>query len=79
MSETPLTGQELQRMADALPDEFMWGDPLYPLDLREILSAMGYFDLLDALRRCRFDSPNMSIADLEFCHTAYAKATGEKV
>jgi len=50
MSEPQLTGQELQRMADALPAEFMWGDPLYPLDLREILSAMGYFDLLAALQ-----------------------------
>jgi hypothetical protein len=74
MSEPQLTGQELQRMADALPAEFMWGDPLYPLDLREILSAMGYCDLLEALRRCRFDSLNMSTADLEFCRTAYNKA-----
>lgn len=32
-------------------------------------------DLLEALRRCRFDSLNMSLADLEFCSAAYAKAT----
>lgn len=34
-------------------------------------------ELLEALRRCRFDSLNMSLADLEFCSAAYAKATGE--
>ena len=32
-------------------------------------------ELLEALRRCRFDSLNMSLADLEFCRAAYAKAT----
>jgi len=33
-------------------------------------------ELLEALKRCRFDSLNMSLADLEFCRAAYAKATG---
>jgi hypothetical protein len=33
-------------------------------------------DLLEALKRCRFDSLNMSLADLEFCRTAIVKATG---
>ncbi len=33
-------------------------------------------DLLAALRRCRFDSLNMSLADLEFCRAAVEKATG---
>lgn len=32
-------------------------------------------DLLAALKRCRFDSLNMSLADLEFCRAAIAKAT----
>jgi hypothetical protein len=32
--------------------------------------------LLEALRRCKFDSLNMSLADLDFCRAAYAKATG---
>lgn len=35
-------------------------------------------DLLEALKRCRFDSLNMSLADLEFCGAAIAKATGQK-
>lgn len=34
-------------------------------------------ELLEALRRCRFDSLNMSFADMEFIRAAYAKATGE--
>lgn len=33
-------------------------------------------DLLEALKRCRFDSLNMSFEDLAFCRAAYAKATG---
>lgn len=32
-------------------------------------------DLLEALSRCRFDSLNMSLADLEFCRAAFIKAT----
>lgn len=34
-------------------------------------------DLLAALKRCRFDSLNMSLADLEFCRAAIVNA--EKV
>lgn len=32
-------------------------------------------DLLEALKRCKFDSLNMSLEDLEFCRAAYLKAT----
>ena len=34
-------------------------------------------ELLEALLKCRFDSLNMSLADLDFCRAAIAKATGE--
>ena len=34
-------------------------------------------DLLDALKRCKFDSLNMTLEDREFCRAAIAKATGE--
>lgn len=33
-------------------------------------------DLLEALKRCKFDSLNMSLDDMDFCRTAYRKATG---
>lgn len=33
-------------------------------------------ELLEALKRCKFDSLNMSLEDLEFCRAAYLKATG---
>lgn len=33
-------------------------------------------DLLEALKRCKFDSLNMSLDDLDFCRAAYLKATG---
>ncbi|HUH49354.1 MAG TPA: hypothetical protein VLZ56_05800 [Mycoplana sp.] len=33
-------------------------------------------ELLEALKRCRFDSLNMSLVDLDFCRAAIAKATG---
>lgn len=33
-------------------------------------------ELLEALMRCRFDSLNMSPADLEFCRAVVARATG---
>jgi len=35
-------------------------------------------ELLEALQRCKFDSLNMSFADLAFCRAAIAKATGER-
>ena len=35
-------------------------------------------DLLKALQRCKFDSLNMTLEDLEFCRAAIAKATGEQ-
>ena len=34
-------------------------------------------DLLEALKRCKFDSLNMTLEDREFCRAAIAKATGE--
>lgn len=34
-------------------------------------------ELLEALLKCRFDSLNMSLKDMEFCRAAIAKATGE--
>lgn len=34
--------------------------------------------LLEALLKCRFDSLNMSLKDMEFCRAAIAKATGEQ-
>ena len=34
-------------------------------------------DLLEALKRCKFDSLNMTLEDLEFCRAAIAKATGQ--
>ncbi len=33
--------------------------------------------LLEALLKCRFDSLNMSLKDMEFCRAAIAKATRE--
>lgn len=35
-------------------------------------------DLLEALKRCKFDSLNMTIEDREFCRTAIARATGDQ-
>ena len=35
-------------------------------------------DLLDALKRCKFDSLNMTLEDREFCRAAISKATGEE-
>ena len=34
-------------------------------------------DLLEALKRCKFDSLNMTLEDREFCRAAIARATGE--
>lgn len=50
--------------------------------LRELtiaaLDASGVADLIEALRRCKFDSLNMSLEDFRFCRAAYAKATGSQ-
>ena len=35
-------------------------------------------DLLDALKRCKFDSLNMTLEDREFCRAAISKATGDQ-
>lgn len=42
-------------------------------DMRLIAAAP---DLLAALKRCRFDSLNMSLEDIEFCRAAIGKAEG---
>ncbi len=43
-------------------------------DVAHLIAAAP--DLLAALKRCRFDSLNMSLEDLEFCRAAVAKAEG---
>ena len=35
-------------------------------------------DLLEALKRCKFDSLNMTLEDREFCRAAIARAAGEQ-
>ena len=35
-------------------------------------------DLLEALKRCKFDSLNMTLEDREFCRAAISKATGDQ-
>ena len=35
-------------------------------------------DLLEALKRCKFDSLNMTLEDREFCRAAIARATGDQ-
>ena len=45
-----------------------------PEDGRLIAAAP---DLLEALKRCKFDSLNMTLEDREFCRAAIAKAIGE--
>ena len=35
-------------------------------------------ELLEALKRCKFDSLNMTLEDREFCRAAIARATGEQ-
>ena len=46
-----------------------------PEDGRLIAAAP---DLLEALKRCKFDSLNMTLEDREFCRAAISKATGEQ-
>ena len=48
---------------------------VFPEDGRLIAAAP---DLLEALKRCKFDSLNMTLEDREFCRAAIAKATGEQ-
>ena len=36
-------------------------------------------ELLEALLKCKFDSLNMSLQDMEFCRAVVAKATGNAV
>ena len=36
-------------------------------------------DLLEALKRCKFDSLNMTLEDREFCRAAIAKAVGDQL
>jgi len=83
MSDTKLTAAELQRMADALPPGYYWGDPLDAYQLREILSAMGYFDLIEALQaitdqleRIGDTRPHKDWQYIETARAALAKALG---
>ena len=48
---------------------------VFPEDGRLIAAAP---DLLEALKRCKFDSLNMTLEDLEFCRAAIARATGDR-
>jgi hypothetical protein len=45
--------------------------PLYTTQPEPAVNA----ELLEALKRCKFDSLNMSLADMEFCRAAFLKAT----
>jgi hypothetical protein len=47
-----------------------------PAVILELLAINA--ELVEALKRCRFDSLNMSLADLEFCRAALARYEGEK-
>jgi hypothetical protein len=44
------------------------------IDNARLISAAP--DLLEALKRCRFDSLNMTLADMKFIRAAIAKAEG---
>ena len=48
---------------------------VFPEDGRLIAAAP---DLLEALKRCKFDSLNMTLEDREFCRAAISKATGDQ-
>jgi len=79
MNETKMTAAELERMTAALPIDFLWNDPLDAYSLREILSAMGYFDLLEALQLFVGDG-NRKYTEIErqdIARAALAKALGE--
>ena len=53
MTGEKVTKPELDRMTAALPVDMMWHDELSPHALREILTAMGHFELLEALTALR--------------------------
>lgn len=79
MSETKVTASELERMTAALPIDFLWSDPLDAYMLREILSAMGHFDLFEALSLFVGDG-NRKYTEIErqdIARAALAKALGE--
>ena len=48
-----------------------------PADANALLIAAAP-DLLEALKRCKFDSLNMTLEDREFCRAAISKATGDQ-
>lgn len=56
----------------AVAIQFAFEDARHDILLLAALNA----ELIEALRRCRFDSLNMSLADLEFCRAVYVRATG---
>ncbi len=61
----------IDRMDAGGPKSWFFG-PTTNANARLIAAAP---DLLAALLRCKFDSLNMSLADLAFCRAAVAKAT----
>jgi hypothetical protein len=50
VSEPKITARELQRLTNALPADFLWSDRLDAYTLREILSALAWPELLEALQ-----------------------------
>lgn len=82
MSDTKITGPELERMTRALPEAMLWHDCLDPYLLREILSAMGYYDMLEALQVIVGDverSPRLFTGQekVAIARSAIKKATAE--
>ena len=53
-----------------------WSDTERSIANAHLIAAAP--ELYEALTRCKFDSLNMTFADLEFCKAAMAKARGEK-
>ena len=65
------TRRQLVASVYPMPDE---NPEEHAANMRLIAAAP---DLLEALKRCKFDSLNMTIEDREFCRAAIARATGE--
>ena len=54
-----------------------WSEPFNSEQIANARLIAAAPDLLEALKRCKFDSLNMTLDDLEFCRAAIARATGE--
>jgi len=63
-------------VSDSLSRDFKLDGPEHEQLKATVRLMAAAPELLEALRRCRFDSLNMSLDDLRFCQAAYAKATG---